>query len=126
MRAVTAIAVIVFLLVVMAECGGSSPERDEPAPQRTREASPEPTVDASTKAACRHFRNVADDAQRGLLTDAELREKLREVLRVARIADGPGVERHAEGLFAAVTQRDEEAMKQHTEGLDKACREAGV
>lgn len=37
--------------------------------------------DASADLACTHFRNVAVDASAGILTDAELRGKLQEVLR---------------------------------------------
>lgn len=134
---------IVLVALVLASCqpvpeveGPSATERidavTEPSPEPSPEREPpdrEPAQtgpDAGARAACRHFRNVAGDIQRGLLTEDEAREKLREVHSTALISEEPGVAEHAEGLFAAVTQRDAEALTMHADGLSEACTAAGL
>lgn len=52
--------------------------------------------------ACSHFRSVAYDASEGLLTDAELREKLKEVYDDSIIAS-PRVQKAAQRMLREAT-----------------------
>jgi hypothetical protein len=83
-------------------------------------------ADSAAQVACRHWRNVSRDAAAGILTEDELREKLKEVNSSAWVSEEPGVAEHAEGLLAAVTQRDSDAVSQHADGLSQACIDSGA
>lgn len=82
------------LFVVMTSCGWYVIGQSEP--QLGED-------DAAARAACRHWSNVASDATRGLLTDAELREKIREVYDSGRVSDDSGIALGSERLLASVT-----------------------
>jgi hypothetical protein len=59
--------------------------------------------DALARAACTHWRNIADDVQAGVLTDAELREKLKEVRDSAQYSEYKPVRKAATELLASIT-----------------------
>jgi hypothetical protein len=59
--------------------------------------------------ACEHFRNIAGDFSAGLLTDSELREKLKEVYDNSIIA-GSRIRRAAQDMLAASTAGDDGAL----------------
>lgn len=59
--------------------------------------------DAGAQLACVHFTNVIRDASDGVLTDAELRDKLKEVADDASVSAEPGVADAARRLLAAAT-----------------------
>ena len=83
----------------------------------------EPTGDQSSLA-CNHFRNVLGDVQDGVLTDTELREKLKEVESNASIAS-PGVQTAARQLLAAATSGSSEEISAAGGKLLAACSVAG-
>lgn len=74
--------------------------------------------------ACDHFRNIAGDVTEGVLTDEELREKLKEVDDNAVIAT-PEVRGAARAVLRAITQGAGEGLSQAVEDMDEACSAAG-
>lgn len=81
--------------------------------------------DASSRLACSHFRNVADDFSAGLLTIGELREKLKEVNGNAQVSEALGVRNSARAMLAAVTIDDGDAFLAAMNAMYKACTAAG-
>lgn len=59
----------------------------------------------------------------GLLTDAELREKLQEVHDDARVSDVPGIASNARAMLAGATSGSVPASA--VEGFGDACRSIG-
>lgn len=60
-------------------------------------------LDASAQLACRDFAGVARDANAGIITDAELREELKDINDRAQYSDSPGVASAAQSMLAAMT-----------------------
>lgn len=89
----------------------TSDEDDEPTPSRNQSA-----------LACDHFRNVLDDV--GVLSVAELREKLKEVHGNASIAT-PAVRSAARDLLAAATTGTSSEVQQAARDMSAACRATG-
>lgn len=103
------VALIVVVVVISPNDG------PEPAPASDRSS------DTSARAACRHMANVVDDAAAGILTDAEIRSKLREVYDSARFADDREVADLAEDALAAATARDPDRMGVAVREMAGAC-----
>ncbi len=99
-------AVVIVVLVAMAQT-------DE-----------EETGDQHSRLACSHFRNVAGDVARGVLTDAELRGKLKQVDANASIAT-PQVQRAASAMLAAMTTGTSTELVSSFREMDTACEAAG-
>lgn len=57
--------------------------------------------DASARFACSHYRNIANEAS--TLTDAELRGKLQEVDRDAKVSETPGIASQSRTMLEAIT-----------------------
>jgi hypothetical protein len=85
---------------------------------------PAPTRNQS-RLACEHWRNVMRDVRDGVLTDAELRAKLKEVDGSTAIATVQ-VQEAARRMLAAVTQGDAEAFAAAVSEMDAACTASGV
>lgn len=92
---------------------------DEPEPTETG-----PAQHRESRLACSHFRNVMGDASDGVLTDEELREKLREVDENAAIATAE-VQAAARSMFATVTSGTVEEFTAAVEDMHEACLDAG-
>ncbi len=102
-----------------------SSANDEPA--TTAAKAPKVTVDkrvSQSKLACTHFRNVAGDVSKGVLTDAELRKKLKEIDDNAIIATLE-VQRAATAMLAGITTGTTEQLLQAFRDMDSACDAAG-
>lgn len=82
-----------------------------------------PGADASAKVACGHFRNVANDAAKGILGTDQLLPKMREVYDSASVSDNIRVRTAAQQLLAAVTA-DNDASAQVQE-MSAACTAIG-
>jgi hypothetical protein len=80
--------------------------------------------DDDSSLACDHFRNVASDAAEGLYTEAELREKLKEVEGNAIIAT-PAVQRAATDMLSAITQGQSQRFERAIGDMSAACSAAG-
>lgn len=74
--------------------------------------------------ACEHFRNVMRDAADGVLTDAELRVKLKEVDDDTGIAT-PEVQAAGRAMLKAITAGDVPAFTAAIKGMGEACTAAG-
>jgi hypothetical protein len=116
-----------MLTILAASCSSS----DSGSPAATS-ASPSPVAsaptsegDASAQLACSHFFNVARDASAGILTEAELREKLKEVNDDARVSDVSGVRNAAQAMLAAATSGDADSFTDAVTAMGDACRAAG-
>lgn len=77
--------------------------------------------DASARAACGHFHNVAVDARDGVLTEDELREKLREVNDTAQASDVTPVRNAAREMFAAITSGTADEFDEAVRRMSSAC-----
>jgi hypothetical protein len=82
--------------------------------------------DASARAACQHFRNVMDDVAAGILTDAELREKAREVRNMASGSEEPGLAQAGTRLLAGMTTGTTEDLLKAAGDFDRECDQAGL
>jgi hypothetical protein len=92
-------------------------------------AAPEPAddePDASAKAACEHFRNIMSDVAAGILTDAELREKFRDVRRSASVSEEPGLAQAGTKLLASMTTGSTEDLLEAAGRFDRECDQAGL
>lgn len=81
-------------------------------------------ADDDSSLACDHFRNVSADAADGLLTDAELRDKLKEVHSNASIATA-SVRNAARDMLAAATSGSTGSFGRAISRMDSACSAAG-
>lgn len=121
------VAAFVLLILVVDAC--SDGEADEPEPEpATVEDTADPQEDdgpeIAAELACVHFINTMVDARDGILTYAEVREKLREVEVDARTSDEPGIADGARELLAAATAG--ESLQAPTDRLIAACEDAGA
>lgn len=138
------VGIVAALLVLGALVPGDSDEEtvSSGAVQTTQASAPAPTTAAAapattsaprttsdrrardSKLACEHFRNVARDVSRGVLTDAELRRKLKEVDDDAVIGT-PEVRAAATAMLAGITTGTTESFLQAIKEMDAACSAAG-
>ncbi len=81
------------------------------------------TGDASARNACGHFRNVVRDA--GILTDAELREKLKEVDRSASVSDVFAVRAASRAMLSNATSGDADAFGVAVLDMSSGCSSIG-
>lgn len=81
--------------------------------------------DAAAQLACGHFRNVANDAGAGILSDTEFRDKIKEVHETASVSDDPDIRLYSQELLAAVTQQDIDRFTTAATGFASACSRLG-
>jgi pyruvate/2-oxoglutarate dehydrogenase complex dihydrolipoamide acyltransferase (E2) component len=107
-----------------AQPAGRDQKEDPPPPTSAPAPSPPTTQgpDRDSGLACRHFRNIVGDAD--VLSDAEIREKLKEVHDDANIAT-PAVQTAAREALAAVTSGTTEEFGAAIRSLSEACAAAG-
>lgn len=74
--------------------------------------------------ACDHFRNVASDGAQGLMTDEEMREKLKEVYDNSIIATAD-VRDAAREMLASSTSGDMTGLRRAAKDMDRACTASG-
>lgn len=101
----------------------------ETAPQDTAgepvaEPLAEVTEHRESRLACDHFRNIAADVNAGVLTESELREKLKEVESDSLIAT-PAVRSASIRMLSTITQGETDAFGQAVRDMDAACESAG-
>jgi hypothetical protein len=94
--------------------------QDEPATVTQAEPAQD-KGDASAQLACTHFHNIRGDVQAGILTDAELRKKLKEVYNDAWVSETPGVAPAATAMLRAITQGDETEFPSAVANFIAAC-----
>lgn len=75
-------------------------------------------ANVSATAACVHWHNIMGDVQAGILSDSEIREKVKEVRDDAITV---GVKNAATDLLAAVTSGNRSQVKTATVGMMLAC-----
>jgi hypothetical protein len=83
------------------------------------------TEDAAAELACGHFRNIANDAGAGILSDAEFRDKMKEVYETASVSEDAEIRSNARELLAAVTQEDVNRFSTAVAGFASACSRLG-
>ena len=98
-----------------------TPVAPKPAP-----APAKPKADASAELGCGHFRNIMGDVSAGILTDAELRTKIKEVYDTAYVSENAGIPDAARAMLAAITADDSNAFVAAVTAFDGACRAVGV
>jgi hypothetical protein len=85
----------------------------------------QPEADAATQASCRHFRNVMGDAGQGVLSDEELRDKLKEVNDSASVSERADIRAGGVAMLRAITIGDSDELLKAATQFDKACDRAG-
>lgn len=81
---------------------------------------------ASAELACEHFRNIMGDVSDGVLTDSELREKLKEVDSDAYVADEADIVAASRDMLAAATTGGVSDLTVAVTDMDSACENAGL
>jgi hypothetical protein len=81
--------------------------------------------DTSTQASCSHFRDIASDMSKGILTDTEIRSKMQEVYDTASISLDPGIPDGAQALLAAATAGDPTALATAISAFSTSCSNVG-
>ena len=94
-------------------------------PSPAAQATASPTADAGAQLSCDHFRNVASDISKGLLTDAEMRTKIKEVYNDAWISTSPNIASSATAMLSADTAGDATALKTAFSDFGAACAAIG-
>jgi hypothetical protein len=69
---------------------------------------------------------VASDAKAGLLTMAELRDKLKQVHSNARYSEEPDIAAASEEMLRAATAGDDAALTTAVERFDQDCTAVGL
>lgn len=85
-----------------------------------------PKADASAELGCGHFRNIMGDVDAGILTDAELRTKFKEVYDTAYVSENPGIAEDARAMLAAITAGDGDPLVAAATAFSAACNAVGV
>lgn len=119
-RPITAMAIIMVVLV-LGGCSTVSESTPTVAPVALT-----PTVDGSADLACGHFRDIMRDVSDGILTDAELRTKIREVYNTARSSENAGIAEYAKAMLSTITQGDIPGFTTVIGQFAAACNEIGV
>lgn len=97
------------------------------APASVAQAKPKaatPESDAESGLACTHFHNVMSDVLKGILTDSELRGKIKEIYDESGIATAP-IQDAATDLLAAATSSNSDAFLSAVGKMDGACSATG-
>jgi len=82
-------------------------------------------VDSAVLVSCGDFRSVMADFGSGVLTDAELREKLKEIDRSASVSEHADIRTGARSMLAAVTGGDVDGFFAAASKFDAACDRLG-
>lgn len=101
---------LVVVALLLGACGDGSTSEPE---------------DILAESACEKFRIVADDVRAGVLTDSELRERLKDIYDEGRFADNKEIADASERMLAAVTTGTEAEGATAVEDMDAACTAAG-
>jgi hypothetical protein len=81
--------------------------------------------DNSTRASCSHFRDIASDISKGILSDTEIRSKMQEVYDSASVSLDPGIPDGAQALLAAATAGDPTALATAISAFSTSCSNVG-
>jgi hypothetical protein len=106
--------------LLLTACGSGSETTGEPVAGKAQATK----ADASTTFACRHFRNVIGDLD--VLSDAELREKIKEVETDANVSENANIREHGRAMLAALTANDAGAFMEDAKAFAQVCSELGV
>jgi hypothetical protein len=115
------VTAIFGILVFIAIIGGCSAAISSNTPADTSSGS----ADGATSLACSHFRDIASDMSKGILTDAEIRSKMQEVYDSASVAQAAGIPDGAQSLLAAATAGDPTGLAIAISAFSTACSNAG-
>jgi hypothetical protein len=115
-----------IILAVLFGGNDENADTDTPSPEPASERTDsEPEVDASTRVSCAHFRNVMGDVQQGILNDAELRDKLKEVNDSASVSEREDIRAGGTAMLRAMTTGTTEELLTAAGKFDTACDRAG-
>jgi hypothetical protein len=82
-------------------------------------------MDSAVLVSCEQFRRVMADFGSGILTDAELREQLKEIDRSASVSEHEDIRTGARSMLAAVTGGDVDGFLASAQEFDAACDRLG-
>lgn len=92
--------------------------RYDPAPARPSQ----PKADPASQVACTHFYNVIGDVEDEILTDREIRTKLREVYATAKLSEERGIASGAQAMLAGATANDADRLREGAGEFRAGCR----
>ncbi|CAB5238961.1 unannotated protein [freshwater metagenome] len=110
MRILRGGGVLFLLSVVLAGCGSSS----------DKNANQSIVNDLGSKA-CSAFQKTLKELDAGILTDTELREKIKDVYSDAQLSDEPVLTQSVTTLLAAVTMSDVDGFNLAVEDVSSVC-----
>ena len=120
---IIAAVIALFVIGIIASAAGGNKGTSSGANTPTVAASP--TADAGAQLGCDHFRNVMSDVSAGLLTDAELRTKIKEIYSDAWVSTNDGIAPAAQAMLSADTAGDTNALKTAFTDFSTACAAIG-
>jgi hypothetical protein len=112
------------------ESGGGSESQSESgggSESQSESGSGSSKGDDSAFLACRSFRDLASQVSDGVLTEREVRDKLREVYDDARISETTGIAQSAKKMLRVITEQGYEApeLAAAVRSMSRACTKAG-
>jgi len=81
-------------------------------------------IDGSTQMACSRFASTAEDAADGVITEAELRDRIKDVESAASNSEVDGVADAARSMLSAITQNDTDSYLSAVDEFVAACNAA--
>jgi hypothetical protein len=116
-----AIIGIVVFIALLGGCGALASASNS----TTSSSSTPSSGNSSTDASCSHFRDIASDISKGILSDTEIRSKMQEVYDSASISLDPGIPDGAQALLAAATAGDPTALTTAISAFSTSCSNVG-
>lgn len=117
---VAAGVIAVMIAIFMSASGPSSTDNSASSPSVSSASG-----DGEAIYACDHFRNIMGDVKNGLLTDAEFRDKIKQVNGNAQISTTPGIATDAQAMLADITQGDEPTFMSDATSFSDDCNNIG-
>jgi|GEM_PF-2635934 len=118
-------AAIVAAIIIAIAIGGGSKSSTDTSTSTTTTTTATDAADAGASLGCDHFRNITSDAAKGLLTDAELRDKLKQVYSDAEVSSNSGISSGATEMLSAITSGDTTAFTTAINDFSAACTAVG-
>lgn len=106
------LTVLTLLMAVVAGCGDGGEGQGSGAGS---------SLDASARLACRHFFDIADDVQKGVLSDEEIVDKLQEVYDTGHVSRTPSVARAVTLMLSGAKQEDQNRLARGIRLMGASC-----
>ena len=102
-----------FSVLLLAGCGS------------TATSSPTPAQDILAEKACGQYRQLTIDSSKGILTNAEVRDRLKAIYSSGKYADDQVIATQSASMLATDTQNDSAGFKSALNLFDAECTKLG-